>query len=235
MPNPRWRLGHFELHRAFQQYLPKQPGLRLIEMGCGSSIWLPYFYREFGYEVVGVDYSHVGVEQAKNNLSRAGGQGLIIESDFWKLDPDFEGGFDLAFSFGVVEHFDEPETIIAHFNSFLKRGGIMITYIPNLVGIMGPLLKLANREFYEMHRLISLEKLIEYHTNCKMKILFSSYIQSFDLNIINLSRFGPQLARLGHAVFAALDLPVLAFCKLTKRTIRSRLFSSAVLVITQKD
>lgn len=235
LPNPRWRLGHFELDRVFRQYLPRTKGLRLLEMGCGSSMWLPYFCQKFGYQVVGVDYSQTGVEQAESNLSMAGCQGQIIQSDFWNLNSDFKRQFDILFSFGVVEHFDNPEAVISHFNTFLKGNGLMITYIPNLVGIMGPLLKLANKEFYETHRLISLEELERYHVNCKMKVLFSSYIQPFDLNIINLSKLGSTFAYLGHAAFAAIDLPILALCKLIDKPLSSRTFSSAILVLAQKE
>jgi SAM-dependent methyltransferase len=205
-------------------------------MGSGSSIWLPYFCQEFGYRVTGVDYSQNGVERAKNNLSMAGCKGQIIQSDFWNLNSNFKSQFDILFSFGVIEHFDDPEAVVSYFSSFLKKEGVMITYIPNLTGIIaGPLLRLANREFYETHRIISLETLIEYHMNFKMKILFSSYIQPFDLNVTNLSKFGPRFARLGHAAFAAIDLPILAFCKITGRTLSSHTFSSAILVLAQKE
>lgn len=91
-----------------------------------------------------------------------------------------------------------------------------------------------NRKFYEKNKLIFLKELIKFHTDCQMSMLFSSYIQFFDLNILNLSRFGPRLAMLGHLAFAAIDLPVLCVCKILKRTIPSQDFSSAILVLAQK-
>ena len=235
LPNPRWRLGHYELDSVFRKFLPQSPGLRLLELGCGGSVWLPYFCREFKYEVAGVDYSLTGAQQARVNLSRAGCEGVIINSDFLHLESDFTGQFDIIFSFGVIEHFASPGEIINQFSAFLKDGGIIITYIPNLIGIMGHLLKIVNQDFYDAHKLISLEELTKFHSDSKMDILFSSYMQFFDLNILNLSRFGPRLARLGHLAFAALDLPALCVCKILKRTtMPSQDFSSAILVLAKK-
>ncbi len=236
LPNPKWRLGHFELHRTFRKHLPQKKGLKLIEIGCGSSIWLPYFYKEFGYNVAGVDYSQVGIDQVKHNLSQVGcNESLIINSDFWDVGEELREQFDILFSFGVVEHFDDPSKVIAYFSNLLKEMGIIITYIPNLTGIMGPLLKFANKEFYKMHQIISMEQLERYHTSSGMNIVCSSYIQPFDLNIINLSKLGPRFATLGHAIFAGLDLPTLAFCKITGRGLPSKTFSSAIIVIAQKQ
>src|SRR3982751_593399 len=48
---------------------------RLLEIGCARSLWLPYFAREFGFEVAGIDYSEIGCEQEREILSRAGVEG----------------------------------------------------------------------------------------------------------------------------------------------------------------
>ena len=59
------------MHRDFSHWLGKLglgPGSRMIEVGCGGSIWLPYFAREQGFEVTGLDYTEQGCAAA--GLSR---------------------------------------------------------------------------------------------------------------------------------------------------------------------
>jgi len=234
LPNPRWRLGHYELDRVFKQHLLRQAGLRLLEIGCGSSIWLPYFHREFGYQVFGIDYTRTGVEQARANLSRAGCVGNLLQADFFDMEPGMRNEFDLLFSFGVIEHFEYPEVVVARFGACLRRGGILITYVPNLAGIMGPLLKWIDGDFYETHKVITRNELTRYHQEAGLEVFFCSYIQLLDLNILHLSKLGPRLARLGHGAFAALDLPVLFAYRLLGVRAPSATFSSAILVLARK-
>src|SRR5262245_7685931 len=56
-------------------------GKRLIEVGCGRSIWLPYLARELGVRVSGLDYSEVGCDQARRVLDRAGIEGDVVHGD----------------------------------------------------------------------------------------------------------------------------------------------------------
>ena len=234
LPNPRWRLAHFELDRVFKKLLPRQVGLRLLEIGCGSSVWLPYFHREFGYEVFGIDYTRTGVEQARVNLSRAGCEGSLVQADFFDMEHGLRNQFDLVVSFGVIEHFDDPGAVIRHFGACLRPNGILITYIPNIPGIMGPILRFVDRAFYETHKSISQAELNQYHQEAGLDVSFSSYIQLLDMNILHVAKLGPQLARLAHGAFAALDLPVLFACRLLDRTLPSATLSSATLVLARK-
>jgi len=55
-----------------------------------------------------------------------------------------------------------------------------------------------------------------------------------DMNILHVAKLGPQLARLAHGAFAALDLPVLFACRLLDRTLPSATLSSATLVLARK-
>jgi len=234
LPNPRWRLGHFELDRVFRQFLPRKSGLRLLEVGCGSSIWLPYFVREFGYKVSGVDYTLNGVEQAKENLARAGCTGNIIHADFFDIEPRLQNQFDFVFSFGVIEHFERPGDVVARFASCLREGGITITYIPNIPGFIGPLLKWVDRPFYQTHKHIDKQELVRYHTEAGQDVFFSSYIQLLDLNQLHLGKLGPRWAHLFHGAFAALDLPVLLADRFLGLRVRSPRFSSSILVLARK-
>jgi len=57
-----------------------------IEIGCGSSGWLPYFAKKYGLLVSGLDYSEVGCRLAEENLKMQNIQyGEIICKDIFEL------------------------------------------------------------------------------------------------------------------------------------------------------
>ena len=53
-------------------------GKTLLEVGCGNSVWLPYFANQFGLKVSGLDYSEYGCEQSRQILKREKVAGEII-------------------------------------------------------------------------------------------------------------------------------------------------------------
>ena len=51
----------------------KQP--TLIELGCADSLWLPYLAQNYESDCYGVDFSELGCQLARRNLSLAGDRG----------------------------------------------------------------------------------------------------------------------------------------------------------------
>jgi SAM-dependent methyltransferase len=83
-------------------------GGRILEVGCGSAI-LPSLLAHFGYQVTAVDNDEriVGLAREMAAFFRSP---LSIElGDAHDLSP-WHGKFDVAYSLGVVEHFDPPVT-----------------------------------------------------------------------------------------------------------------------------
>ncbi|HMT06715.1 MAG TPA: class I SAM-dependent methyltransferase, partial [Pyrinomonadaceae bacterium] len=112
-------------------------GKLFLELGCGSSIWLPYFAKRFGFEVSGIDYSPAGVDKERAILKKAGVDGDIIQADFFDPPNELLEKFDAVYSYGVAEHFVPTERAISAFASFLRPGGVMITIVPNMTGSVG--------------------------------------------------------------------------------------------------
>src|SRR5262245_56096999 len=71
------------VNRKFHEYfseafsLLETRGGRLLEIGCARSAWLPYFTREFDFDVCGLDYSEQGSRQAKEVLVNEGVKGEV--------------------------------------------------------------------------------------------------------------------------------------------------------------
>lgn len=153
-------------------------GKSLIELGCGASIWLPYFAKEFGFKVSGLDYSEAGCEKERRILANSGIEGEITCGDFFDPPKELLGKFDFAYSSGVAEHFVPTERCLSAFAAFLKPGGTIITLVPNLTGVIGTILKSINRPVYDIHVLLDTEGLRTAHEKAGFEVVECRYFLS---------------------------------------------------------
>jgi SAM-dependent methyltransferase len=180
LPNP----DRDRFDREFSEILRKCLGgtdhlTRVLEMGCGGSVWLPYLAKNFGCEVSGIDYLDRGCELARRNLNAVGVSGRILQADFNDLDSSMGlslSNFDLVFSIGVVEHFADPAALIGRFAGCLNQGGKIITIIPNLTGIQGWWWRAFCPNVYKVHNVIRLGALVEAHVGNGLELLESGYM-----------------------------------------------------------
>lgn len=161
-------------------------GKRLLEIGCARSAWLPYFGKEFGFKIYGIDYSEIGCQQAMQVLSNEGVQGKVMCADFFSPPESMLEKFDVVVSFGVVEHFEDTAACIKAFSKFLKPNGIMITNIPNMVGLNGLLQKRLHKQIYDIHMLLTKEGLINAHIKAGLEIIQSDYFLPANFSVINI-------------------------------------------------
>lgn len=183
------------INRRFHEYFYQlfnglgTRGKRLLEVGCARSVWLPYFAREFGFLISGIDYSEIGCRQAKAVLLKEGIKGKIICANFFAPPKEVIELFDVVVSFGVAEHFEDTATCIQAFSRFLKPGGMLITIIPNLVGFIGMLQRLLNKKVYDIHTLMNLNNLRDAHDSSGLKVIACSYFIFANFGVVNLSGF----------------------------------------------
>src|SRR6478736_1896451 len=146
--DPRDRRLDNEVNRRFDAWFHRVlAGVsgRLIEVGCAGSAWLPYFAREHGLTVTGLDYSPRGCEQAEAVLATAGVAGEVVCADLFAPPAAQVGRFDVVFSFGVVEHFTDTTACIRALAALVAPGGRLITVVPNMNGTTGWLQKMVDR------------------------------------------------------------------------------------------
>jgi len=108
-----------EFHHFWRGHLPSVSSapVRFLEIGCAQSRWLTYFAREWGYQVSGLDYSKLGCLQSRALLDREGLAGEIFHQDMFCPQPCQVAGFDLVFSNGVAEHFEDTGPRCARWRS----------------------------------------------------------------------------------------------------------------------
>ncbi len=176
-----------KFHERFQEIFSslETSDKQLLELGCAYSVWLPYFAKEFGFKVSGLDYSETGCAVERQLLGEMNTEGEIICADFFTPPKECHEKYDVLVSFGVAEHFTDTAGCLRHFSRFLKPGGIIFTLIPNMVGILGPIAKIINRPFYDLHMLLSAENLAEAHRQAGFAEVQSNYFMSVNFGVLN--------------------------------------------------
>ena len=108
---------------------------RVLDYGCGFGEFLEVC-RLFGMEAHGVDRSAL----------RRLGAGLHIHSELEHVP----GGFDAITLFEVLEHLDDPLSVLKALRSRLNPGGIMVVEVPNTAGVNS----ISSRsDYYKIHPL----------------------------------------------------------------------------------
>lgn len=187
--NVNRRLDAF-FRAAFSARVPV--GGTLLEIGCGASALLPYFANEHGLEVSGLDYSPEGCAQAQRILARDGASGRIACSDLFIPPRDMLGAFDVVASFGVAEHFSDTDACIRTIATFAKRGGLVVTVVPNLGGLPGAIHRLLNRKVYEAHVPLTPHRLRDAHVRTGLTILEARHLISIFFDEKNLLGLDPK-------------------------------------------
>lgn len=170
---------------TFRDFRPA--GKRLLEVGCASSSWLPYFATEFGFKVSGIDYSESGCMQSQRILRREHVDGEITCCDLFHPPASFHGEFDTVISFGVIEHFLDTAGVLKALGDFLSPDGILITVIPNMSGSLGWACKWIDRPTYEIHVPLNRQQFAEAHRNAGLAATSVEYFGLINYGVLSMT------------------------------------------------
>lgn len=136
--------------RLMRRYV--RPGMRVLEVGFAPGKNLVWLAKALGARASGVDYAGQGVETGKRLFSAVGVEGDLRCEDFFATTFPSRS-FDVVYSLGVVEHFDDPRTIIQKHADLLAPGGKALVVIPNYGGLYGALQRYCDPENLGIHNL----------------------------------------------------------------------------------
>jgi ubiquinone/menaquinone biosynthesis C-methylase UbiE len=119
--------NHWSLFNTFMESPSYNGGKRVLEVGCGRGSLSSYF-SDAGFDCTLLDLSPDVIEIAKNIFSRNNLPAKFLVGDAYDLDLK-NSAFDLVFSIGVFEHFEDIETPIKEQLRVLDKGGLFIAYI----------------------------------------------------------------------------------------------------------
>jgi len=186
------RHWHGFFSHAFRS-LGIRPGDRLLEAGCGGSVFLPYFVREYGLTAEGVDNSPEGCELSNAISRRAGIPTMIHSGDVLHPPAALRGRFRVVFSFGLAEHFSPTASIINALAAFLQPAGYLITVVPNMHGVLGALQNLVDPTVYRVHVPLSPEELADAHRSCGLLVLSAKHVMTANFSVMNFSGSGSRV------------------------------------------
>jgi SAM-dependent methyltransferase len=129
---------------------------------------------------------------AREILEKQGAKGTVCCENFFAPPRTLIEQFDVVVSFGVLEHFEDTVGCVSAFSRFLKPGGIIITSVPNMRGILGLLQKKLNKQVYDKHVPLDADMLRGAHALSYFTDLKCDYFLSNDFGIINLGCLNPE-------------------------------------------
>lgn len=139
-----------DLQRLLRRYV--KPDARVLEIGCAPGKVLAWVAAGLEARVSGLDYSARGIQQTKRLLDALEIQADLRSEDLRKTT-FAPASFDVVYSLGVIEHFDDPRAIIRDHLALVRPGGVALMTVPRYRGLYGSLQRYFNAGSLALHNL----------------------------------------------------------------------------------
>ncbi len=111
---------------AFDQFVAKGAGRRLLDFGCGNGLFLELAEKR-GYETWGVDIGPDNVDAARERL----GHDRVFQGEVDDVPAIADGGFDIITMWSVLAHLADPAAVLARLRRLLNPGGVLLILTVN--------------------------------------------------------------------------------------------------------
>jgi len=102
-------------------------GASILECGAGSAVFSRFMSR-YGFEATLLDRSESAIAYAEEKFKKEGMSGTFVLGDILSM-PLADDSFDVVYSGGVLEFFEDPSIPIQAMAKKLKRGGVFAANI----------------------------------------------------------------------------------------------------------
>lgn len=155
---------------------------RVLELGGGGSRVLPYLARRFGYDVYGSDFSWHGCRLLSANLALQRVRGNAVCEDLFQSALAGKA-FDVVYSSGLIEHFDDTRAVIQEHLRLVRPGGCLALIVPNFEGVQGRIWKRLAPALWARHRVFGPEELAASLKALGLVEIRAGYLGSFFIHI----------------------------------------------------
>jgi cyclopropane fatty-acyl-phospholipid synthase-like methyltransferase len=160
--DPRWMLENLMgpnavwLAEALSQVMRLEPGMRVLDMGCGRAISSIFLAKEFGLQVWATDL-WIGASDNWRRVRAAGVQDRVfpIHAEARAL-PFADGFFDVLVSLDAYHYFGTDDLYLGYYSRFVRANGQLGIVVPGLrqefaAGLPPHLAPYWQREFWSFH------------------------------------------------------------------------------------
>ncbi len=160
--DPEWVIENFMgpnvlwLAESLCQLLQLQPGMRVLDMGCGKALSSIFLAREFGVQVWATDL-WIGASENWERICAAGMQERVFPIHAEAHDLPFaKGFFDASVSLDAYHYFGTDDLYLGYYSGFVKPGGQIGIVVPGLThefdtGLPDHLAPYWDWEFWTFH------------------------------------------------------------------------------------
>jgi len=215
-------------------------GGRIIEIGVAPGDTLIKVASFFDLTPYGVDYTDSGTELCKLNFLREGFDPANVYLDdvlSERFQEEQAEKYDVVFSMGFIEHFENPDIIIKAHTALLKPGGHLIISIPNLRGIYWLWTYLFNYPQLALHNIdiMKLKRFCKLFEDKKLHKKWCGYIGIFSYWLFTFENKG-MVKKVIHQVLIIVQLILNVFFRLLfkEKGLETSWFSPNLLYVGKK-
>lgn len=163
-------------------------GKKILEIGAGGSAILTLLAERnnrSGCEFHGLDYSEAGCRSLEKIAANNGVRIKVHNEDLFCPPQELLSSFDVIYSLGVVEHFNDLPGVLSAQAKFLAPGGLMLSVVPNFTGLLGRLVRRYNKKIFDMHLTYTPDALAKGHAESGLTLIHSGYLCSTNFGVLS--------------------------------------------------
>lgn len=148
---------NISFNSIFDKYLSGKNYHTMIEIGGFPGIYSIYFYKYWNFKVTLLDYviNYNTISALLKNNDLKSNSIEVINADFFNYKINHK--YDVVFSLGFIEHFDDIKNVLRLHWQKVRRNGTMIIGIPNFLGVNGIYQLLFDPDNLNVHNLKSMK------------------------------------------------------------------------------
>jgi 2-polyprenyl-3-methyl-5-hydroxy-6-metoxy-1,4-benzoquinol methylase len=132
--------GHFWFEWRFAALLaalrdagvPLGEGVRALDVGCGTGVFMRQMEGRSGWSVDGADLNEGALAEVRP------GRGAALYYDISEKRPELGGRYDVVTVLDVIEHVPDPTGFVADGLFHLRSGGHLVVNVPALDSLKSP-------------------------------------------------------------------------------------------------